>query len=116
MSVGLRKTSTALILAVMLTWLFGGFALYPDAPIHRCAGQLDQTHKDGYCGKQGQPHTADQYAHFRVWESVLLWLWPVGMCALALLKMEQSREERARRHRDIKFPASMDGRSSRDRR
>jgi hypothetical protein len=34
---------------------------------------------------------------------MLPWLWLIGIGALAFLKKEQSREERLRRHRDMKF-------------
>jgi len=73
-----RRRLTALILAPMLVWLFGGFYLFPDAPFKACVAR-------GYCGKQGQPHTEKEFRQFMIWETTLKWGWPIGLAALLVL-------------------------------
>jgi hypothetical protein len=68
----------------MLAIFFGGIALYPDAPLHECSGI------SGYCGKQGQPHTAADYHRFMVWQTALFVTWPIGFIAIAILKWIKS--------------------------
>jgi hypothetical protein len=51
----------------MIAVFFYGVGRYPDGPIHPCVegeNYLIKYHPDGYCGKQGQPHTADEYQAF----------------------------------------------------
>ena len=42
------------LLASMLCYFFYGVARFPDAPIEPCG-------TNQYCGKQGQPHTLDEF-------------------------------------------------------
>ncbi len=73
----LRLLLTWCIVAVMGVWFVGGMVRFPDSPIHPCA--------TGFCGKQGQPHTENDYRLHGIWSRVLLIGWPTGMLALALL-------------------------------
>ena len=95
MNARLHKTLTRIVVGVMLTWFFGGILLYSDAPIHLCnprANYLYTVHPDGYCGKQGQPHTALDFQRFTLWQDVLFWLWPLGMCALIILRSREPKK------------------------
>jgi hypothetical protein len=65
-----------------------GLLNYPDAPIHPCVAS-------NFCGKQGQPHTENEYHQFSVWESLLAWSWPSGMLVLFLLNREKIRRRGA---------------------
>jgi hypothetical protein len=78
----LRKGLSAVVMLTMLTVLFYGLYRFPDAPIHPCSAQQ-------YCGKQGQPHTPEDYIAFKRWESTLTWLWPPGMLVLFLLNRKK---------------------------
>jgi hypothetical protein len=40
----------------------------------------------GYCGKQGQPHSQQDFDAFNRLESTLFWLWPVGMLTAYFLQ------------------------------
>lgn len=82
-----RRVTSLLLAAVMFTWFFSGMYLYPDAPLHPCAA-------NGFCGKQGQPHSQLDFEHFMVWQSVLTWLWPLGIIVLAMLNWERIRSGR----------------------
>jgi hypothetical protein len=68
---------------VLITAMFGvftyGMVRFPDAPIRPCAAQ-------GYCGKQGQPRTYQDYVVFSRWQTTLMYLWPTGIVALVLLR------------------------------
>ncbi len=66
--------------AQLLTYIIGlvivglfvyGLIRYPDLPIRECPS--------GYCGKQGQPHTAAEYRAFNTWQITLMIGWPIGM-------------------------------------
>ncbi len=76
-----------------------GMGRFPDGPIHKCVvsrGYAIIQHPSGYCGKQGQPHTAEDYRIFEVWEETLFVTWPIGLAALfALRKMQQKRRSEA---------------------
>src|SRR6185437_15050933 len=86
-----RKTSrvfaTALLIGMVV--VSGVFLMrFPDAPVHRCiAGRhyLYELHPDGFCGKQGQARTADDYAAYNRWGTTLEFAWPLGMAALIIL-------------------------------
>ena len=69
-----RKTLTACIGISMLLLLGFGLVRFPDASIKECPS--------GYCGKQGQPHTSEDYHLLQLWERVTLICWPIGMCVL----------------------------------
>ena len=45
---------------VMVVLFVYGLIRYPDLPIRECPS--------GYCGKQGQPHTAAEYRAFNAWQ------------------------------------------------
>jgi len=74
----LRKAITAVLAPAMLIFFFYGLYRFPDAPFRPCNAQQ-------YCGKQGKPHTLEEYIAFKRWESTLIWLWPSGMLVLFLL-------------------------------
>ena len=58
-----------------------GLIRYPDLPIRECPS--------GYCGKQGQPHTAAEYRAFNAWQITLMIGWPIGIAALLFLQREK---------------------------
>ena len=77
----LRRPLTWCILAVMGVWFLGGMVRFPDSPIHPCP--------TGFCGKQGQPHTESDYHLHGIWSRILIFGWPLGMFALALLNWRE---------------------------
>ena len=78
-----RRYISWVVGAIMMVTLVYGFWRFPDAPIHPCS-------EHGYCGKQGQPHSQQDFAAFHVWETALIWMWPPGMLALYLLQRKPS--------------------------
>jgi hypothetical protein len=66
---------------VMVVLFVYGLIRYPDLPIRECPS--------GYCGKQGQPHTAAEYRAFNAWQITLLIGWPIGIAALLFLQREK---------------------------
>ena len=68
-----RRTIAIALLALAGAWLLGGLVLFPDGPIHACAS--------GYCGKQGQPRTLQDFGRYRIWEGGLGFGWPGVMLA-----------------------------------
>jgi hypothetical protein len=77
------------VAAYMMVLLGYGFVRYPDAPLHPC-GVHD------YCGKQGQRHTANEFAQFQAWQTMLEWTWIPGMVVLYLLNRDRIRQRRPR--------------------
>jgi hypothetical protein len=70
------------IIGVVMVVLFVyGLIRYPDLPIRECPS--------GYCGKQGQPHTAAKYRAFNAWQITLMIGWPIGMAAMLFLQHEK---------------------------
>jgi hypothetical protein len=63
---------------VMVVLFVYGLIRYPDLPIRECPG--------GYCGKQGQPHTAAEYRAFNAWQITLMIGWPIGIAVLLFLQ------------------------------
>src|SRR5258707_15532677 len=63
---------------VMVVLFVYGLIRYPDLPIRECPS--------GYCGRQGQPHTAAEYNAFKIWQTTLFIVWPIGMLTLLLLQ------------------------------
>jgi hypothetical protein len=65
-----------------------GIVRFADGPIHKCVEgriYLYKQHPDGYCGKQGQSHTAADYASFEKWSDTMFIMWPLGIAALMIL-------------------------------
>jgi len=65
---------------------------FPDNPIHKCEPSRNyalKVHSDGYCGKQGQPHTEEDYHAFQTWQTTLFIIWPIGIVALGILQRER---------------------------
>jgi hypothetical protein len=56
-----------------------GLIRFPDSPIHPCG-------QGRYCGKQGQPRTLEDYRAHQLWQTGLMWGWPVGMVLIILIK------------------------------
>lgn len=67
-----------IIVAAMVLAFGYGWIHYPDAPLRACP-------EHGYCGKQGQPHTPEDYARFMNWVRLLVVVWPAGVAALLLI-------------------------------
>jgi hypothetical protein len=78
----LRRYATYAIATMMFGVFFYGMFHYPDAPIRPCINH-------GYCGKQGQPHSVQEFSDFKLWETTLMWAWPIGMLALFFLKKKK---------------------------
>jgi hypothetical protein len=75
----LWKILAGIVAATMFGYFAYGMVRFPDSPIHPC--------DDGrYCGKQGQPHTLKDYHAHQLWQTGLMWGWPLGMVALVLIK------------------------------
>jgi hypothetical protein len=72
-----RIAAWATVLSMMGIFFYFSFR-FPDAPIHKCSSH-------GYCGKQGQPHSPEDYVSFSGWQSVLFYSWPPGILLLGLL-------------------------------
>src|SRR2546423_4384384 len=66
---------------VMVVLFVYGLIRYPDLPIRECPS--------GYCGKEGQPHTAAEYCAFNAWQITLMIGWPIGMAAMLFLQHEK---------------------------
>jgi hypothetical protein len=74
------------VMAAVFIYVLGRF---PDAPIHRCVAGTAYAimqHPSGYCGKQGQPHTEEDYRAYESWNAILFTVWPVGMASIAILR------------------------------
>jgi hypothetical protein len=70
------------LMGLMIGLFCFGMWKFPDAPIHPCG--------DGkYCGKQGQPHTYKDYESYNLWNTTMLYLWPIGMGCLILLRSKK---------------------------
>jgi hypothetical protein len=74
---------------------------FPDAPIHPCveiAGNYAiKPHLAGYCGKQGQSHTLDDYRAFQAWELAMSIVWPIGLGGLAISIYAKRKADKAER-------------------
>jgi hypothetical protein len=85
----LREILAGGIFAVMAVTLVYGLIRFPDAPIRKCIPRPE--HPDGYCGKQGQAHTAGEYASFDAWQDTLIYVWLGGMATIVLLRRSKVR-------------------------
>jgi hypothetical protein len=91
----LRGNLISVIGMIMLVWFAGGLLLFPDGVIHPCKASTDYFYVDhpfGYCGKQGQSHTAVDFHRFQVWQTVLFCLLPSGLITIAALGHGLSRK------------------------
>lgn len=77
-----RKALTFILLGTMLGVFAYGLIRYPDGPIHPCG-------VGHYCGKQGQPHTREQYLAFERWQTALFYMWAPGMLGLYFLNKKE---------------------------
>jgi hypothetical protein len=75
-----ESTIAAVSNRVVVLFVYG-LIRYPDLPIRECPS--------GYCGKQGQPHTAAEYSAFNAWQIALMIGWPIGIAALLFLQREK---------------------------
>jgi len=79
-----RRRYASYVIATLMGILFiYGLVRFPDAPLHACG--------DGYCGKQGQPHTERQFKDFEIWQNTLAWVWLIGMLVLYILNRDRIR-------------------------
>jgi hypothetical protein len=70
-------------LALVVLFVYG-LIRYPDLPIRECPS--------GYCGKQGQPHTAAEYHAFNAWQITLMIVWPIGIAVMLFLQREKLKD------------------------
>jgi hypothetical protein len=73
------KIIGAIVVTAMVGYFAYGMIRFPDSPIHPCG-------QDRYCGKQGQPRTLEDYRAHQLWQTGLMWGWPVGMVVIVLIK------------------------------
>jgi hypothetical protein len=78
----IRSTLSWVLAIAMFSVFFYGIIRFPDGPIHPCPDH-------GYCGKQGQPHTLQDFIAFRTWETTIFYLWPIGLVTLVLLRRKR---------------------------
>jgi hypothetical protein len=79
------RRNASIVIATMMGILFiYGLIRFPDAPLHVCGD-------NGYCGKQGQPHTQNEFEAFELWQNTLFWVWPIGIVALYILNRDRIR-------------------------
>jgi len=69
----------ASILAFGLVYL----VQFPDEPIRPCHGP------GGFCGKQGQPHTAADYIRYRDWTMAHLIFVALGAIGLVIIELRK---------------------------
>src|SRR6266576_5940636 len=69
---------------VMVVLFVYGLIRYPDLPIRECPS--------GYCGRQGQPHTAAEYNAFKIWQTTLFIVWPIGMLIMLLFAARKTQK------------------------
>ena len=94
-----RRLLTYLIMAATISWFAWGIIKFPDAPIHLCDSATDFLYSDhpiGFCGKQGQSHTAEDFRLYDIWQRTILWIWMPGIVAISLLRATAARNRRAR--------------------
>jgi hypothetical protein len=63
-----------------IAWFFSGMFRFPDAPIQLCG-------EEKYCGKQGQPHTKQDYESFHFWQKTLFITHPTAILMAILLNV-----------------------------
>ncbi|MES2834408.1 MAG: hypothetical protein V4707_06870 [Pseudomonadota bacterium] len=83
-----RQLLTYVVMAIMGSWFAWGMIKFPDAPIHLCSAEADYfypSHPNGYCGKQGQSHTAEEFGQYRFWEASIFSIWFPGIVLLAAI-------------------------------
>ena len=89
-----RQILSMSILILMVAWFVADMLIFPDAPIKLCeanAPYFYSNHPYGYCGKQGQSHTAIDFHNFNIWQNGLLLIWPSGILFISLLKEDRTR-------------------------
>ena len=74
--------SAAVVIAMMALFLYALWR-FPDNPQYPCT-------QHGYCGKQGQPHTREDFEAFTAWSDTVFWVWPLGMLTAFFLKPKPS--------------------------
>lgn len=67
-----------LVFVFFLSFFFYGLYLYSDAPIQPCG-------ENSYCGKQGQPHTYEDYVAYNRHYSIVPWLFALSVLSMAYL-------------------------------
>lgn len=68
-------------MTIMGTIFACGIVRFSDGPISK---RTD----GGYKGKQGQPHTKEDFELFNLWQNTLMVLWPSGIMALYFLSRD----------------------------
>jgi hypothetical protein len=85
-----RNATSLAVLLYLLVLLGFGLVRYPDAPLEPCL-------TSSFCGKQGQPHTEQEYRQFLTWQALLEWTWIPGVLVLFFLNRARIRRRRASR-------------------
>jgi hypothetical protein len=68
------KVLGAIVVAAMLGYFVYGMVRFPDSPIHPC-GQ-DRLRK------AGSPRALEDYRAHQLWQTGLMWGWPVGVALI----------------------------------
>lgn len=85
-----------LIIIAAVSCFFFGVGHFRDGPIHPCEkdrGYFYKDHPYGYCGKQGQSHTAADFKSYQEWETITYVLWSLMMLSVASL-VRQAKKRR----------------------
>jgi len=81
-----RERVKGLVLFVMTAVFFFGVILFWDGPIRECRNHV------GYCGKGERPHTAQMYHLYKIWETIIWIVWPVGFVTAIVLQKWQPKK------------------------
>jgi hypothetical protein len=88
MTHALRILSGGIVAVMVAAFIYVGVR-FPDSPIQKCRPDTHyavMNHPIGYCGKQGQPRTEEDFHAFKIWEMTLFTIWPLGIASLAILR------------------------------
>jgi hypothetical protein len=67
-------------LMLFILFTFGAIQFH-DGPIRACP-------EHGYCGKYGHPHTLEHFEQFKTWQTIFVFIGPIGVLFLVAWKKE----------------------------